>query len=282
MKLSPADTELFMSLMLPLQWYVNQQAKILPDLESIEEYCNVSVEDKVKVRDYLFGHTKLFDQYIQDNSNSLDKTGASIISRWKDFIEGDFYIERWLKKYTIFIDDSDSVYGVLGLVSAPEDFIDKRRLPVRVKATLLPFKDKIVYDGFLRFYNVSFGGGIRSRLKQTYLIAKDNNNIIQSLDSQGTLASQKSAQKAATSASASKATQDWAPLLDELASKAKKLRGGGGQPAINSPIFSLVRASIELAQLATEDQPDIDKLDKKGRRIGTILNQVENAIERSL
>lgn len=67
-----------------------------------------------------------------------------------------------------------------------------------------------------------------------------------------------------------------------FASKAKKLRGGSGQPAINSPIFSLVRASIELAQLATEDQPDIDKLDKKGRRIGTILNQVENAIERSL
>ncbi len=278
MKLSPADTELFMSLMLPLQWYVNQQAQVLPDLESIEAYSDVSVEDKIKVRDYLFSHTELFDRYIQDNPDGLDEASASIVSGWKDFIQGDFYIERWLKKYTIFMSDSDKVYGVLGLVSAPEDFIDKRRLPVRVQAILLPFKGKIVYDGFLRFYNVLFGGGIRSRLKQTYLIAKDNDNIIHTLDSQGTL----STQKAATSASTSKVTQDWAPLLDELASKAKKLRGGGGQPAINSPIFSLVRASIELAQLATEDQPDINKLDKKGRRISTILNQVENAIVRSL
>lgn len=170
------------------------------------------MEDKVKVRDYLFSHTELFDQYIQDNLDSLDDVGASIISGWKDFIAQDFYIERWLKKYTIFIDDSDKVYGVLGPVSAPEDSIDQRRLPVRVKATLLPFKDKIVYDGFLRFYNVSFGGGIRSRLKQTYLIAKDNDNIIHTLDSQGTLSSQ----QAATSTSASKATQDWAPLLNEL------------------------------------------------------------------
>lgn len=274
MKLSPDDAHLFMGLMVPLHWYVNQQAKIFPDLETIEDYWDVSTEDKIQVRDYLFSHVELIDQYLKDNPDDVDEEGASIIADWKNFMTGDFYIERWLKKYNIFIGDEDQVYGVLGLVNSPSDFMDKRNLPVRVQALLLPFKDKIVYDGFLRYYNISFGGGIRSRLKQTYLIAKDNDDIIQTFSPK---AKGKTAKKSPKKA---KATQDWAPLLDDLASQAKKLRGGSGQPARNSPIFSLVRASIELAQLATEANPDVNKLDKKGRRIGTLLNQVEDAIHR--
>lgn len=274
MKLSTDEAHLFMGLMVPLHWYINQQAKILPDLKTIEDYWDVSTEDKIQVRDYLFSHLELIDQYLKDNPDDVDEEGAAIISGWKNFMTGDFYIERWLKKYNIFIDDDDQVYGVLGLVNSPSDFMDKRNLPVRVQALLLPFKDKIVYDGFLRYYNISFGGGIRSRLKQTYLIAKDNDAIIQ------TFAPQSKAKSSKKTAKKAKATQDWGPLLDDLASQAKKLRGGGGQPAMNSPIFSLVRASIELAQLATEANPDVNKLNKKGRRIGTLLNQVEDAIVR--
>ena len=78
----------------------------------------------------------------------------------------------------------------------------------------------------------------------------------------------------------SSSAQDWGPLLDELAEKAKKLRGGGGQPATYSPIFSLVRTSIELAHLATADSPDIDQLFKKGARLDTLLQQVEKALIR--
>jgi len=278
MKLNPSDAAVFMGLMLPLHWYVNQQAQILPDLEYIQDYADVPVEDKILVRDHLFSNPDLFDQYLQENPDDLDETEISIVSGWKNFIQGDFYIERWLKKYNIFIGDDEQVYAVLGIVSAPADFMDKRSLPVRVNAILLPFKDKIVYDGFFRYYNVLFGRGITSELKQVYLISKGNDDIIQTLDPQATGRGKgKNAKRAAKKA---KAAQDWAPLLDELATKAKKLRGGGGQPARNSPIFSLVRASIELAQLATEPEADFDKLHRKGSRISTLLNQVEDAIMR--
>ncbi len=275
MKLSPTDAHRFMSLMLPLQWYVNQQAKILPEIKNFQAFCETEAEDKIKVRDYLFSHIELIDQFIQDNPEDIDKEGLGSISDWKNFVRGDFYIERFLKKHNIFIADDDTVYGVLGLTNAPADFIDKRNLPIRVQTILLPFQGKIVYDGFLRFYNVYFGSGISSSLKQVYLIAKDNNAIVQTFELSADT-QPKSAKKSVA------VSQDWAPLLAELASKAKKLRGGGGQPATYSPIFSLVRASIELAQMATEIEPDAYKLSKKQQRIDTLLGRVEDAIMREL
>ncbi len=126
------------------------------------------------------------------------------------------------------------------------------------------------------FYNVSFGSGIRSSLKEMYLIAKDNDAIIEMLDS-----SSNAAKTTKASTKTAKATQDLTPLLDEMASIAKKLRGGSGQPAIYSPVFSLARASIELAQIATEEPIDVDKLGKKVRRVDTILDQLDSTASRN-
>ena len=234
------------------------------------------MNQKIIVRDYKFDHPELIDQFIQDNPDNLEAENLSIIATWKNFIHGDFFIERLLKKYSIFIDDKENVYAVLGLMEGLDAFMDKRNLPVRVKTILLPFKGKIVYDGFFRWYRMFFGSGIKSSLKQTYLIAKDNNANIDTLEPDVAPVQGKSnkARKQSTSA------QDWGPLLDELAEKAKKLRGGGGQPATYSPIFSLVRTSIELAQMATTDSPDIDQLFKKGARLDTLLQQVEKALIR--
>ncbi|MGD1950820.1 MAG: hypothetical protein ACFB14_14400 [Leptolyngbyaceae cyanobacterium] len=276
MKLAPADVQLFFDLMLPLQWYVSQQAKLLPDVKDVKAYTDSSMDEKIIVRDYLFDHPELIDQFIQDNPDNLETEKLSIIATWKNFVQGDFFIERLLKKYSIFIDDKENTYAVLGLMEGLDAFMDKRDLPVRVQTILLPFKGKIVYDGFFRWYNIFFGSGIKSSLKQAYLIAKDNNAIIDTLESD--VAPAKTKRKKAQSSAA----QDWEPLLDELAEKAKKLRGGGGQPAVYSPIFSLVRASIEMAQMATTDSPDIDQLFKKGARLDTLLQQVEKALLRNM
>ncbi|NEQ53682.1 MAG: hypothetical protein F6K11_26710 [Leptolyngbya sp. SIO3F4] len=278
MKLAPNDVQLFFSLMLPLQWYVSQQASLLPDIKTFEAYTDSSMDDKIIVRDYIFEHPELIDQFIQDNPENLETDKLNIIATWKNFIRGDFFIERLLKKYSIFIDDKENVYAILGLMEGLDVFMDKRDLPVRVQTILLPFKGKIVYDGFFRWYRMFFGSGIKSSLKQTYLIAKDNNAIIDTLEPDAATTQTKSKK----TLKQSNATQDWGPLLDELAEKAKKLRGGGGQPATYSPIFSLVRASIEMAQLATANSPDIDKLCKKGARLDTLIQQVENALLRNI
>ena len=50
-----------------------------------------------------------------------------------------------------------------------------------VNATLLPFKDKIVYDGILQFYSIYFGSGIRGSIKTDYNEAKTKYGIVTSL-----------------------------------------------------------------------------------------------------
>jgi hypothetical protein len=276
MKLSDADLKLFMKLLLELQWYAQQQGQILPKVKSFRAYIDTSMREKVEVRNYLFGHGELIDQFIKANPAGFNKAELAIVATWKNSLHGAFIIERFLKKYSVFIDSKDRVYAVIGLKDELSERIDKRSLPVRVQTALMPFKGQIVYDGLIGFYNLSFGSGIRSHLKEIYLTAKDNNAIIETLDS-AELAS-----ATANPAKPSQANQDWTPLLDELAQTAKKLRGGGGQPAINSPVFSLVRTSIEFAQLATAASPDVDKVNAKGRRLGSLLNQIEDVVDRTL
>ena len=85
MKLAPADVQLFFDLMLPLQWYVNQQAKkVLPDIQTFKAYTDSSMDEKIIVRDYLFDHSELIDQFIQDNPNNLEAEKLSIIAPWKN------------------------------------------------------------------------------------------------------------------------------------------------------------------------------------------------------
>jgi len=65
-------------------------------------------------------------------------------------------------------------------IALDENF-PKFLLPSRVKTILLPFQDKIVYDGFLLPYQIIFGGGIKAELKEIYLKAKRKGKIITSL-----------------------------------------------------------------------------------------------------
>lgn len=54
MKLSREDADLFFKLMWRLQFYVNQERQILPNIKSVEAYAALPMSDKVEVRDALW------------------------------------------------------------------------------------------------------------------------------------------------------------------------------------------------------------------------------------
>ena len=54
-------------------------------------------------------------------------------------------------------------------------------LPVLTETVLLPFKGVIVYDGLMSSYNISFGGGIRRSLNESFKEAKVRHGIVTSL-----------------------------------------------------------------------------------------------------
>lgn len=272
MKLSEADAALFFELMWSLQIYVNQQLKLLPHIEDPAVFESRPTEEKMAIRDALYQNPELIDRFIQENPQGLEPDKLEIVNSWKNFIEGTFYIERFLKKYAIFISNKDVVYGVLGLWDSFDDMIHKSYLPLMVKAVLLPFKGQIVYDGLLQSTNIHFGGGIRSELKQIYLAAKNAGQIIESLDP----VQHKTMAKAVLLPN--KPKQDFAPLLDDLAKQAKVLRGGNGQPPMNSPVFSLIKASLELGQLAVNEPDNEEQLMKSLERAERALKKVESTL----
>jgi hypothetical protein len=271
MKLSDAEAALFYELMWVLQFYVKQKLNLLPDITTIQQYMDASVEDKFQVRKALYDQPDLIDHFLQDNPPAFSADKLAILAQWKQFIAGDFYIERILKKYTIFIGQDDQVYGVVGLQEELEDIFYMAQLPILVKAVLLPFKDKIIYDGLFQRYNLYFGSGISGRLKETYLAAKQRGEILETLVVFP-------AKRVASVLS--KSTKDWTPELAELTTLASKLKGGGGQPALHSPIFSLIKASIELGQMAVSDPENDQQLWQLLGKVGQAARKVERCLER--
>jgi hypothetical protein len=97
-------------------------------------------------------------------------------------VRGTFFVLRHLKKYSIFLAEAPQAhaYGVVGLVSPFEELIGPY-LPRAVQAVLLPFEDRITYDGLLSGYSVSFGAGIRRSLDVAYRNAREREGIVTAL-----------------------------------------------------------------------------------------------------
>jgi len=212
MKLSPQDADLFFKLKWSLQSYVNLRLDIIPDIATVDEYKKLPTSDQLSVRDALYDNIELFDAYLEENPQELSEKELEIVRSWKKFRRGDFFIERLLKKYAIFI-GYEKVYGVLALHKTLDELLPYVRYPHYVQAVLLPFMGKIIYDGILQGYTVSFGGGIKSNLKETYMAAKQNGKIIESFDPK------KQAEKTAGKKNPIK---DWGPTINEILKEAKK------------------------------------------------------------
>ena len=260
MKLSEHDAKLFYDLMWALQYFVNQKRGVVADVESVEDYAGRSFQEKKEVRKALYENLQLIDAFVQENPGSLSDDDLSIVSKWKMCIQGEFTIERMLKKYAVFIKGRD-VYGVLGLQQGLDEIVPRSRLPLYVRAVLLPFKGRIIYDGLFEPYDYYFGGGIKGELREIYMAAKQTDRIVESLDAEP------KEPKKANKEKSRKAARDRAAELDALAEKARKLRASADLPAICSPAFSLVKASLEFACETVEDFQDSDRLDLLLRKV---------------
>ncbi len=269
MKLAIEDVALFYKLMEGLQFYVNQQRQVLPEVDSVKTYTVLPTKNKLRVRNALWENPALIDAYVAANPQDLPPEELDIIKKWKQFIAGTFQIFRYLKKHTIFIGQDSQVYGVLALQDSLEEVLYGRTAPIMVQAVLLPFKGKIIYDGWLNPYNIHFGGGIRSSLNETYMTAKQNDCIITTLEPE--LAPPPQTQK-------KKLDQDWGPLVDDLVRTTDKLKGG---PAVQSAALSLLRASAKLAQAAVHAPDDLDELWNLERRARTAHSRLQTALERA-
>lgn len=271
MKLTTQDADLFFDLMWSLQNFVNLKLEILPDISTVDEYQELPSSEKIKVREALYDNAELIDEYEKENPQGFGEDELAIVKSWKQFRRGKYFIERLLKKYAVFI-GGEKVYGVLALYDPFEEILAGVPLPYYVKAVLLPFKGKIIYDGLIQGYSVRFGSNYKYDLKETYMAAKQNREIIVSFDPE--VQAQKMAIK-------KEEIKDWGPELEEILERAEKLRSSRDAPAIRIPAFSMVRASVEFAILANENPDDIDELWEAFQTVERAVSKTELVLQRS-
>src|SRR5262245_10415824 len=183
MPLDPDELRLFYKLYPSLLCFVNQRQGITSTSFTKPEYFGrPAIDERIKLRDALVANMDLIDAFVSENPFKLSDDELAIVRSWKDLAAGEFYLYRCLTKYTVFLTVEEPVvaYGVLSLMDPLEDLIG-HRLPHLCKAVLLPFKGRIVYDGMLAGYNITFGSGIRRRLKESYDDAKERQGIITTL-----------------------------------------------------------------------------------------------------
>lgn len=182
MQLTPAECKRFYDVWLPLLVYVNRRLKVVEHLDDVASFPSLPTEAIHKVRDALWADDSLLDDFVAENPAGLSAEDLALAAGWHTRKAGRFFIFRYLKKYTVFLDDSSPVraYGVLALNSTFQDLVGPY-LPVMVETVLLPFENRIIYDSLFLPYRISFGPGIRANLKDDFNNAKEREGIITQL-----------------------------------------------------------------------------------------------------
>ncbi len=271
MVLSEDEAKLFFKLMLPLQAFVNLKLDLIPDCATAEAIKKLDSESRLKLREALYGNTGLIDQFVKENPEGFDDEELGIVQSWSKFIAGEFYIERYLAKHAIFI-KNEEVYAVMALRDPFDFFVGREQLPAYTKTVLLPFKGRIVYDGMMQNYPIHFGGGIRGNLRETYLTAKQNGRIIESLDPSTREVPKKKAPRPA---------KDWRAEVDALRMHAQALSAGAGAPPIQGAVFNLVKTSLEMAQVSAHQADDLEALWDCARKVERALRKIQTTLNRA-
>jgi len=203
------EGKLFYELYAALLSYANGKLNVVQEEEfsDLDRFTSLPPEIRLKVRDALFAQPELIDQFVEENPAQLSGEELAIVAGWKHAVIGKFYVFRYLKRYAVFLkaEAPMKAYGVLALAS-PFEEVAGPYLPVMVKSVLLPINGRIIYDGLLFTYRISFGPGIRKSLNESYKQAKEDYGIITSLPEDSTPAvAKKKAPKKKSAAGGAKA-----------------------------------------------------------------------------
>ncbi|MBN1563652.1 MAG: hypothetical protein JXA10_07430 [Anaerolineae bacterium] len=185
MQLTPSEVERFYRVWFSLLIYANKRYKVIKKLAEPAEPAKLAIDihDAIEIRDKVWADDSILDRFVADNPHQLAAEDLALATSWHKRVSSAYFIIfRHLKAYTVFLDDSSPAraYGVLGLKSSFKEICGPN-LPVMVQAVLLPFEDKITFDGLLRPYSLIFGGGYRASFNDAYRDAKEREGIITQL-----------------------------------------------------------------------------------------------------
>lgn len=164
-----------------LLYYVGKALELIHPAMAIETFYKLPFQRRYQCREELYKNMQLLDTYLSEQADQLHAEEIRILQGFRKKIQSDFIILKCLTRHCVFIDcKTDLIYAVKALLDPFNEFF--HRFPVFCTTTLLPFKDTIIYDGFINTQgNVFLGPGISASMNEKYKQAKKNNAIVTAL-----------------------------------------------------------------------------------------------------
>lgn len=179
MQLNEAEVEQFYAIWKPLLLFVNRRLRLVPQMLDPQFAGPWQIDRVMVLRDALWADDALREAFVAENPAGLSGEDLGIVTSWRHRVSGTFSVLRHLKRYSIFLGEDSTVYGVMGLASPLSEVTPF--VPCYLKAVLIPFGDRIIYDSLLVPYNVHLGPGIRTDLEHRYADARERGAIVASL-----------------------------------------------------------------------------------------------------
>jgi hypothetical protein len=160
-QLSQSECALFYETWYGLMGFINEKLRIL-NVRILPVYPNsISDEQVYKIREKLWEDPNLIDEYIAVTKLPPEKT--DLLKSWRDqHKKGLFFLLEYTPEYAVVLvpgkDGDDRLYGVKGMTNSLAGVM-RRQLPAMIETVLLPFKDKMIYDGFIASMPVHCGEG---------------------------------------------------------------------------------------------------------------------------
>lgn len=165
--LSKEDARLFHRLMNSLLYHTNKEISVIKNATNQAEFMKRNISEIVPLWERIFSQKcELIDHYTLDNPDRFTDEEISIISGWKDYRKGEFFIIKYVKDHALLFDPkTQSVYGVKGIT---DSFKEKfgGYAPLIIRINLIPFKGSIIYEGVFSPFNIHMGRNMKTGLKR--------------------------------------------------------------------------------------------------------------------
>lgn len=157
MFLGKKDSELFFAVYDALTDYANGKWGVAPAvIDPNSGFVNEENQRKVAAR--LWRDKQVIAEFVHDNPYALSSEELAVARAWQGAFTDTFYALQDDKRNVYFM-NSDAAFLITGL--SREVLSVLSAIPAHVNATLLPFKDYVVYAVYLDEYPLLGGAGLK-------------------------------------------------------------------------------------------------------------------------
>jgi hypothetical protein len=266
--LSQSEAAEFFPMMAALDAYTNRRFGCVPGLDDSDSMRAAGPSQRVRVREARLGRPEILEDFARENPFGLSDRSLADVRLLRHAVAGRFFVERVLKSHAVFVSASNApvVYAVGALTERIDDVVARvhpRGVSALVDAVLLPWRGRIVWDGFVSVVGLHVGAGIRRSFKDVYARAKERGEIVTTL---GETAAPRKPKRPA---------RDWRPAVAEIVAAVDGL--GKPDTALQAATFALLERSARLAQAALEgdEAAVIDAAQKAHRALRRVISSLD-------